>query len=153
MSKKNKDVHAAADSAHDAHRPNVKLYVLVFGALMVLTGLTVVVSKFHLPRPQAIALGLLIACAKASLVGAIFMHLWGENKLVHKFIYVTAFFGAFLILPMIDFVLLAPKMAHRNDVAAQRPDEGRTESVTETAKLTPPPAEAPKPAKAKGGKK
>lgn len=152
MSQKNKDARAA----HDAHRPNVKLYVAVFAALMVLTAITVLVSKFHLPRPQAIALGLLIAGVKASLVAAIFMHLWGENKLIHKFIYVTAFFGAFMVLPMIDFALLSPKIVRHEDVAAQHPDEGagRAESVTESVTLPPPvPAPAPKPAKAKAGKR
>ena len=78
MSKKEKA------SAHgDEHRPNVKVYIGVFAALMICTLLTVVVSKFHLPRPQAIALGLAIALFKASLVGALFMHLWGEGKLIH----------------------------------------------------------------------
>ncbi|MFI5362426.1 MAG: cytochrome C oxidase subunit IV family protein [Elusimicrobiota bacterium] len=111
-------------SRHDDHRPNVKLYIGVFAALMVCTLLTVIVSKFHLPRPQAIALGLAIALIKASLVGAIFMHLWGEGKLVHKFLYVTVFFALIMILPMIDFVLLSPKILNHNDVAAQHPDEG-----------------------------
>ena len=58
------------DDSHDAHRPNVGLYVKVFGALMVLTLVTVVISKFHLPRPQAIGLGLFVAAIKATLVGA-----------------------------------------------------------------------------------
>ena len=115
----------AHDVVHaDEHRPNVKLYLGIFAALMVLTGLTVFVSKFHLPRPQAIALGLLIACTKASLVGAVFMHLWGEKKLIHKFLYVAAFFAAIMIIPMIDFILLAPKILNHADVAAQHPDEG-----------------------------
>ena len=124
---KNKDAHAHAhDVVHaDDHRPNVKLYLGVFAALMVLTALTVFVSKFHLPRPQAIALGLLIACTKASLVGAVFMHLWGEKTLIHKFLYTAAFFGAIMVIPMIDFVLLAPKFIHHADVAAQHPDEGK----------------------------
>jgi caa(3)-type oxidase subunit IV len=112
------------DAHHDDHRPNVKLYIGVFAALMACTFLTVVVSKFHLPRPQAIALGLAIALVKASLVAAIFMHLWGEKKLVHKFLYVTFFFAVILIIPMIDFALTAHKMLEHANVAAQRPAEG-----------------------------
>ena len=108
---------------HKKSRPDVKLYLGVFAALMLLTGLTVLVSRFHLPRPQAVALGLIIACAKAGLVGAVFMHLWGEKGLIHKCLYTAAFFGALLIIPMIDFVLLAPKIQHHADVAAQPPDE------------------------------
>ena len=121
---KNKKAAAPHDAAHDAHRPNVRVYIGVFAALMVCTLLTVVVSRFHLPRPQAIALGLAIALVKAGLVGAIFMHLWDEKKLVHKFLYVAAFFAALLIIPMIDFVLLSPKMIEHANVAAEHPDEG-----------------------------
>jgi cytochrome c oxidase subunit 4 len=122
-----KEAHAHAhDVIHaDEHRPDVKLYLGVFAALMVLTALTVFVSKFHLPRPQAIALGLLIACTKASLVGAVFMHLWGEKKLIHKFLYVAGFFALILIIPMIDYVLLRPRLLNHADVAAQHPDEGK----------------------------
>lgn len=116
----------AHDVIHaDERRPDVKLYLGIFAALMVLTGLTVLVSRFRLPRPQAVALGLTIACAKASLVGAVFMHLWGEKGLIHKFLYTAAFFGALLIIPLIDVVLLAPKIQHHADVAAQHADEGK----------------------------
>ncbi|MFI5347596.1 MAG: cytochrome C oxidase subunit IV family protein [Elusimicrobiota bacterium] len=159
MSKNKNASHAAA---HDDHRPNVKVYLAVFGALMALTLITVVISKFHLPRPQAIALGLFVALIKASLVGAIFMHLWGENKLVHKLLYVCAAGGALMIIPMIDFVLLSPRILNHAAVADQHPDEGagHQESVTETVRLTPAiPLETPKaapgakPATAKGRKK
>ncbi len=122
---KNKNASGPHAEAHDAHRPNVKLYVGVFAALMVCTLLTVAVSKFHLPRPQAVALGLAIALVKASLVGAIFMHLWGEKKLIHKFLYVAAFFAAILVLPIIDFALQGARIPHHADVAAQHPDEAK----------------------------
>jgi cytochrome c oxidase subunit 4 len=121
---KNKNAAAPHDAAHDAHRPNVRVYIGVFAALMLCTLLTVVVSRFHLPRPQAIALGLAIALVKAALVGAIFMHLWGESKLVHKFLYVTVFFAVLMLLPMIDFVLTRPQRLEHANVAAQHPDEG-----------------------------
>src|SRR3989338_507289 len=98
------------DAKHDEHRPNVGLYVKVFGALMVLTLITVAISKIHLPRAQAISLGLFVALVKASLVGALFMHLWGENKLIHKALWITVGFGAVLILPIIDFVMVARRV-------------------------------------------
>jgi cytochrome c oxidase subunit 4 len=155
MAKHNKAAeHAPA--AHDEHAPNVKLYIGVFAALMVCTLLTVLVSKFHLPRPQAIALGLSIALVKAALVGAIFMHLWGEAKLIHKFLYTAAFFSAIFIIPMIDFVLMSPRMMDHADVAAEHPDEGTHASAEPiginadstpgaTTPLTPAaPAKAPK---------
>ena len=158
---KHKDGHAHDGHAHahdvvhaDHERPNIKLYLGVFAALMVLTGLTVFVSKFHLPRPQAIALGLLIACTKASLVGAVFMHLWGEKKLIHKFIYTSVVFGSIMIITITDFVLLRPKFIDHPNVAAQHPDEGKSESAAApAAPETPAPAAAPAPVKTKSKKK
>ena len=118
------------DSPRDEHRPNVKLYMLVFGALLVLTLVTVAISKIHLPRPQAIALGLFVALVKASLVGALFMHLWGENKLIHKFLFVTLACAAILVLPLIDGVLLVKNLTAPIAVAGQHPAEhsGQTEA-------------------------
>lgn len=144
MSKKNKSAHDAP-AAHDDHRPNVGLYVKVFGALMVLTLVTVGISTLRLPRPEAIALGLLVALIKASLVAAIFMHLWGEAKLIHKFLYVTVACGCIMIIPIIDFALVAPRYEHPVAVAAQHPDEegGHVETVTTTIEL--PPAKTVKP--------
>ena len=115
------------DAQHDKHRPNVRLYVKVFLALMVLTLVTVVISKFHLPRGQAIALGLFVALIKASLVGALFMHLWGENKAVHKVLFITAGIAALTILPMLDFVLLAGRITSPADVSSQHPGGSREE--------------------------
>lgn len=114
---KNKNAH------HDDHRPDVGLYVKVFAALMVLTLITVVISKFHMPRPQAIALGLLVASIKATLVGSIFMHLWGEKKLIHKFLYVTVACAAILLIPLIDCAIIVHKATQRVAVGEQHPDE------------------------------
>lgn len=133
---KNNDAH------HDEHRPNVGLYVKVFLALMALTLITVAISKIHLPRAQAIALGLFVALVKASLVGALFMHLWGENKLIHKALFITVGFGAVLILPIIDFVMVSRRITSPADVAAQHPGGhgGHAEAVTESVKLEAPAA-------------
>ncbi|MCR4296782.1 MAG: cytochrome C oxidase subunit IV family protein [Elusimicrobia bacterium] len=114
-------------ATHDEHRPNVALYVKVFAALMVLTLITVAISKIHLPRPQAVALGVFVALVKASLVGALFMHLWGENKLIHKALWITVGLGAALILPMLDFVLLAGRVTSPADVANQHPGGHETD--------------------------
>ncbi len=134
---KNNDAH------HDEHRPNVGLYVKVFLALMVLTLITVAISKIHLPRAQAITLGLFVALVKASLVGALFMHLWGENKLIHKALFITMGFGAVLILPILDFVMISRRITSPADVAAQHPGGhgghgGHAEAVTESVKLDAP---------------
>lgn len=143
----------AHDVVHADHeRPNVKLYLGIFAALMVLTGLTVFVSKFHLPRPQAIALGLLIACTKASLVGAVFMHLWGEKHMIHRFLYTAGFFGILMLIPIADFVLTDHQHLDHANVAAEHPDEGKTESAAEAKPSEEAPAPAPAPA-AKPAKK
>jgi caa(3)-type oxidase subunit IV len=145
---KNKDAH------HDEHRPDVAKYVKVFGALMVLTLITVVISKFHLPRPQAIALGLFVATIKATLVCGIFMHLWGESKVIHKALYITLACAVILVLPMIDFTMITHKMTSPVDVASQHPHEGaEAEKATEPIKVEPvsPPATVlPKKKAAKG---
>jgi caa(3)-type oxidase subunit IV len=114
---------AAHDASHDEHRPNVRLYIAVFGALLFFTCVTVVISKFHLPRPEAIALGLLVALIKASLVAAIFMHLWGEKKLIYSFIIVTFAFGAMMWVPIFEGYAIRPKLLYPVAVADQHPDE------------------------------
>jgi caa(3)-type oxidase subunit IV len=146
---------AAHDSAHDDHRPDVKQYMLVFGALLALTCVTVVISKFHLPRPQAIALGLLVALVKGGLVAAVFMHLWGEKKLIHKILYVVFACAAIMVIPLIDGALIIPKITSRMAVADQHPDEGAPAEAKpeEPAPAPVPAAPAPAPKPAKKGRK
>lgn len=88
------DDHAADIDAH------VRRYLIVFGALMVLTVVTVGVYYLDLSVPASIALALFIASIKASLVACFFMHLISEKKLIYSILLVTlAFFIALLFLP------------------------------------------------------
>ena len=64
------DAHAADDV-----RSHVKTYFMIFGALMVLTIVTVGVSYLHLPVAMAILVALVVATIKGSLVALYFMHL------------------------------------------------------------------------------
>ncbi len=89
----------------EKHAPDYKKYWLVFGALMAGTVLTVAVSYIHLPPAPAIALGLLIATIKASLVAAFFMHLKGEKKMVWVALGVTAVLMIGFIIVPIDMYL------------------------------------------------
>ncbi len=146
------------DASHDEHRPDVAMYVKVFAALMVLTLVTVAISKVHLPRPQAIGLGLFVACIKGSLVGALFMHLWGENKLIHKALYITVGCALILLIPLIDCVMISHRITEPVAVASQHPgghhEAGHEETVTETIVLPgakPDLKAAPKKASAKKG--
>ena len=66
----------------DDIRAHVKIYLTVFGALMVLTLVTVAISYLDLPVGQAVALALIVATIKGSLVAMFFMHLKGEKPIV-----------------------------------------------------------------------
>ncbi len=111
----------AKNNDHDEHRPNVGLYIKIFVALMVLTGITVAISKVHLPRAQAIGLGLFVATIKATLVAAFFMHLKGENKLIHNALLITVACALILLIPMLDSGLIVKHITSRMAVAEQHP--------------------------------
>jgi cytochrome c oxidase subunit 4 len=69
---------------------------------MVLTIVTVAISRFHLSVPVAVTLALLVATIKGSLVACYFMHLISEKKLIYVVLAVTAaFFVALLALPVV----------------------------------------------------
>lgn len=77
---------------------HVKIYIRVFFALAVLTVLTVGVSYLHLPVALAVAVALVIATFKASLVATFFMHLNAERKIVMWILALTMFFFIFLLI-------------------------------------------------------
>jgi cytochrome c oxidase subunit 4 len=96
--------HAATsgtgDHAVDIDK-HVRIYISVFVALMVLTVVTVTVSRFHLAVPIAVSVALLVATIKGSLVACYFMHLISEKKLIFAVLALTAFFfAALLALPI-----------------------------------------------------
>ena len=81
---------------------HVKTYMMVFGALMVLTLVTVAVSYLDLGTAGTIALALVIATVKGSLVACYFMHLISEKKLIYTvLIFTVIFFLAVLLGPVI----------------------------------------------------
>ena len=63
-------------------RRHVRVYLMVFTALAVLTIVTVAISYLHLPTAYAITLALTVATVKASLVALYFMHLISEEKVI-----------------------------------------------------------------------
>jgi cytochrome c oxidase subunit 4 len=85
-----------AHAAHDI-RSHVKTYYMVFGALMVLTCITVGVSYLHLSIPLAITVALIVATIKGSLVALFFMHLSDERKLIYYVLALTVVFFVFLM--------------------------------------------------------
>jgi cytochrome c oxidase subunit IV len=90
-----------SDHAADIDR-HVRVYITVFVALMVLTIVTVAVSRVHLSVPLAVTVALMVATIKGSLVACYFMHLISEKKLIYAVLVLTAvFFVALLALPAI----------------------------------------------------
>ncbi len=91
------DHDPAHDNSPEAVRREIRRYLMVFGALAVLTVITVFISYLPLPTWQAIVLGLLVATVKASLVAAFFMHLLSERKLIYAVLVLTVFFFGVMI--------------------------------------------------------
>ena len=93
--------HAAATSMTSDHAvdidKHVRVYITVFVALMVLTIVTVAISRFHLPVPIAVSVALIVAIVKGSLVACYFMHLVSEKKLIYAVLALTAFFFVVLM--------------------------------------------------------
>ena len=89
-----------SDHAVDIDK-HVRVYITVFVALMVLTIVTVAISRFHLPVLLAVTVALIVAIIKGSLVACYFMHLISEKKLIYAVLgLTTAFFVALLALPI-----------------------------------------------------
>ena len=92
-------VELTSDHAADIDK-HVRVYIIVFVALMALTIVTVAVSYLHLPPKMAIAVALFVATIKGSLVACYFMHLISEKKLIYAVLVITAIkFVALLALP------------------------------------------------------
>jgi cytochrome c oxidase subunit IV len=85
------------DASHspEAVQKQVRGYIIVFVTLMALTLITVGISYLHLSAGPAIALALIVASVKASLVASYFMHLISERKIIYGTLILT---GLFLIL-------------------------------------------------------
>lgn len=84
---------------HTQHYHGYGIYVLVWLALMALTGITVAVAGINFGR-LTVATALTIASIKTYLVLIIFMHLRSESKTFRVFV------GIALIFLLISFVLL-----------------------------------------------
>lgn len=78
--------------AHNVQK-HVKGYLLVGAVLIVCTALTVGLSYVNFGSQKAnIAIAMLLAAFKVGLVGAIFMHLAAEKKLIYRVLIFTGFF-------------------------------------------------------------
>jgi cytochrome c oxidase subunit IV len=90
-----------SDHAVDIDR-QVRIYLAVFAALLVLTVVTVAVSYLELSVPAAVGVALLVAIVKGTLVACCFMHLIAERKLIYAMLMLTVvFFAVLLALPVL----------------------------------------------------
>jgi cytochrome c oxidase subunit 4 len=99
------DAHTHHNKAPD-HIPHVtplSVYMKTFGALVVLTLITVGVSRINLGTSVNLGIALLIATIKASVVAALFMHLAADHKF-HTVIFASSvvFLLVFVSFTMFD---------------------------------------------------
>jgi cytochrome c oxidase subunit 4 len=88
-------------SAAGEIKKRVRVYVMVFVALLALTLMTVTISYLRLGIIAAVVAALVIATMKGSLVASFFMHLISEKKLVYlALILTTIVLLALLFLPL-----------------------------------------------------
>ncbi len=89
-----------AESAEEI-RKHVRVYILVFAALAVLTVVTVGVSYLQIESVAATVLvALFIASIKGGLVAGYFMHLVSEKQIIYWVLAITvAFFVVLMLLP------------------------------------------------------
>jgi cytochrome c oxidase subunit 4 len=81
---------------------HIKIYLVVFLALSVLTGVTVWASYVHVAMWLHLTIALSIATVKGGLVMAFFMHLISEKKLIYSVCILTGFF--FLVMVIITLM-------------------------------------------------
>ncbi len=90
-------------------KQHVRVYVMVFSALAVLTVVTVAISYLQLPTAYAIGIAMVVATVKASLVALYFMHLISEEKVILWLLALcAAFFAALMFLPVGTETGIAP---------------------------------------------
>ena len=90
---------------HGHIEEHIKVYLTVFGALAVLTLLTVSASYMNVSNTEAIFLALSIATVKASLVAGYFMHLITERQTIIYILCLTfVFFLVCMFLPLITYI-------------------------------------------------
>ncbi len=86
------EVAAHDGTAHDVSK-HVRGYLIIGGILLFGTLLTVALSYVNFGSMKAnVAIAMLVATVKASLVALVFMHLSSEKKLIYRILIFTGFF-------------------------------------------------------------
>ena len=92
-------------------KKHVRVYVMVFGALAVLTVVTVAVSYLDFSIIPALIVALIIALVKGGLVAAYFMHLISEKKVIAWVLIVTVVFLVCM------FILFISALSDQEDIS------------------------------------
>ncbi len=79
-------------------REHVRVYVMVFVSLAVLTVVTVGISYIGMRTALAICVAMVVATVKAGLVAGYFMHLVTEQRVIIWLLALCAAFVVFLML-------------------------------------------------------
>ena len=100
------------NETHHEHISPLSMYFAVFGALIVLTVLTVAVSYMGLGK-ASIWVAMVVALAKASLVAMYFMHLKWDDKLNQLTFIISLVFMSFF------FIFVALDIGYRGEVVPE----------------------------------
>lgn len=86
-------------SDHHEHSKHVRIYILVFVALLVGTVITVGLNYLHFESlALTVGIALFVATIKGALVAGQFMHLTAEKKMIYIVLAFTAFFAIALMV-------------------------------------------------------
>lgn len=96
--------HGRAEGHDEDIEEHIRMYVLVFIALGVLTVLTVGVAYLDMPLVPAVITALLIATVKGGLVAGYFMHLITEEKIIYVVLVFTAVFMIAMLILMFSSI-------------------------------------------------
>lgn len=103
---------AREDIAHSgSHEPPVNVYYTIFGCLVVLTFITVMVSRVHLPAVAAVVMAFLIAISKATLVIGFFMHVKYDPKILRVMCILPTVLTAIMMMALMPDVGMSPVQA------------------------------------------
>ena len=81
--------------SHDAIKKHVRTYLVIFGALLIGTIVTVWLNSLDFARFWVtVTIALFVATVKAALVAGFFMHLISEKKAIYAVLATTIFFFA-----------------------------------------------------------
>ena len=104
------------EEPHDVSRPTPHHevpYYLIFAALLALTAITVTIAFWRAPSELInVALALLVAIIKGSLVALFFMHLKFEGKLIYLIVIVPLILCVLLTCALIPDIIMTGADSH-----------------------------------------